>query len=397
MSVAERYVLLGLRLGEHVEGLVDAYFGPPELKERVTGEGKVEPDVLIDEARSVRAALGEIKEAQRRAWLEAQVDGLECVAEMVAGRKVGWSESVRRCYGLDVQPTPDERFEAAHGKLDAALPGDGDLAERLEAWNTTQLVPADKVRPAFESLVAELRDETRRLIDLPEGEGIEVEIVSGEPWAAFNWYRGDLRSRVEINSDLPLRSRFLPVLAAHEVYPGHHTERVCKETRLVRELDRLEATITLVHTPECVVSEGVAEVAIEQAFGEHWLDRVAQILRPHGVDVDVETSRAVLEAFEVLGDVRVNTAYYAGEQGWTEDVAVEYHRRWMLSPEDRARKAVAFDTHPLWAPYVPTYTYGYRLVRDYVAADEGNFRRLLTEEVTTADLLDAAVPAGRRG
>jgi hypothetical protein len=27
----ERYVRLGLQLGRHVDGLVDAYFGPPEL------------------------------------------------------------------------------------------------------------------------------------------------------------------------------------------------------------------------------------------------------------------------------------------------------------------------------------------------------------------------------
>lgn len=390
-SIARRYILLGLRLGEHVDGLVDAYFGPAELKAIVEAEPQVDAETLIDEARAIRTDLDSVEDAQRRRWLEAQLDGLECVAEMVAGRDVGWSESVRRCYGLEIQPTPDARFEEAHSRLDAALPGEGDLAERLEAWNATQLVPADKVLPAFESLVAELREDTRRLVDLPEGEGIEVKLVTGERWAAFNWYRGDLQSLVEINTDLPLRSRFLPVLAAHEVYPGHHTERVCKETRLVRGLGRLEATITLVHTPECVVSEGIAEVAIEQAFGERWLDRVAQILRPHGIDVDVETSRGVLEAFELLDDVRVNTAYYAGEQGWTEDEAVEYHRRWMLSPEDRARKAVAFDTDPLWSPYVPTYVYGQRLVRDYAAAAEGNFRRLLTEELTTADLLDSAV------
>jgi hypothetical protein len=395
MTAAERYILLGLRLGEHVDGLVDAYFGPPELKETVSAEGKLEPEALIDEARAVRAKVAGVEDAQRRVWLEAQVDGLECVAEMVAGREVGWSESVRRCYGLDIRPAPDEQFEGAHAKLDSALPGDGDLAERLEAWNATQLVPPEKVLPAFESLVAELREETRRLIDLPEGEGIEFELVTEERWAAFNWYRGDLQSLIQINTDLPLRSRFLPILAAHEVYPGHHTERVCKETRLFRELSRAEAAITLVHTPECVVSEGIAEVAIEQAFGEQWLDRVAQILGPHGIEVDVETSRAVLEAFDVLGDVRVNTAYYAGEQGWTTDQCITYHRKWMLSPEDRARKAVAFDTDPLWSPYVPTYVYGQRLVRDYVAADEGNFRRLLTEEVTTSDLLESAVRTSR--
>lgn len=38
MDVVERHLLLGLRLGRHIEGLVDAYYGPPELAERVRSE-----------------------------------------------------------------------------------------------------------------------------------------------------------------------------------------------------------------------------------------------------------------------------------------------------------------------------------------------------------------------
>ena len=38
MTPAERYLLLGLRLGRHVDGLVDAYYGPLELKEQADAE-----------------------------------------------------------------------------------------------------------------------------------------------------------------------------------------------------------------------------------------------------------------------------------------------------------------------------------------------------------------------
>ena len=38
MSLLERYLTLGLRLGKHVDGLVDAYYGPPGLAEAVDGE-----------------------------------------------------------------------------------------------------------------------------------------------------------------------------------------------------------------------------------------------------------------------------------------------------------------------------------------------------------------------
>ena len=43
-SVAERYLLLGLRLGRHVDGIVDAYCGPPELAEAVASAEPVEPE-----------------------------------------------------------------------------------------------------------------------------------------------------------------------------------------------------------------------------------------------------------------------------------------------------------------------------------------------------------------
>src|SRR4029077_12933104 len=44
------YLELGLRLGKHVEGLVDAYYGSPELKAQVDAEGIVDPARLVADA-----------------------------------------------------------------------------------------------------------------------------------------------------------------------------------------------------------------------------------------------------------------------------------------------------------------------------------------------------------
>ena len=38
MDVVTSYLQLGLRLGRHVDGLVDAYYGPPELAAAVEAE-----------------------------------------------------------------------------------------------------------------------------------------------------------------------------------------------------------------------------------------------------------------------------------------------------------------------------------------------------------------------
>jgi hypothetical protein len=82
--------------------------------------------------------------------------------------------------------------------------------------------------------VAEARAQTRGLVALPEGEEVELEVVRGEPWLAFNYYLGGLRSRMAVNLDLPLSAGNLLHLAIHETYPGHHAERCVKEHLLVR-------------------------------------------------------------------------------------------------------------------------------------------------------------------
>ena len=390
-SIAERYLLLGLRLGKHVDGLVDGYFGPAHLQETVDGEERVDPAALVDEARALTAEVASFDDdPQRTRWLAGQLEGLLCVAEMVAGSELPWREAVRRCYGIDVEETPEDRFAEAHGKLDAALPGDGDVAERLQAWHQSQNVQPDVVLPAFAALAEELRRRTAELVDLPDGERLDAELVTDKPWAAYNWYLGDLKSLIEINTDLPKRSYAMAILTAHEGYPGHHTEHACKEARLLRELGRVECSILMIHTPECLVSEGIAQTAIERALGDDWLDRVDEILRPLGVPFDAARARAVLDAYQQLEYVSVNVAYFASERGWTTEECVDYYRRWALAEDDRARKSVEFATHPIWSIYVPTYSHGYELVRAYAARSEDAFRRLLTEQVTTADLLETS-------
>ena len=393
-TVAERYLLLGLRLGRVLDGVVDGYFGPPELGALADNAGLPEPGLLLEEAVSLRDEIERSElDQQRRRWLAAQVEALVCVAEIATGTTVAWKEAVRRCYGIEVAVAAEERFEQAHARLDAVLPGRGALADRLERWNESQRVPPEKLLDGFSALTEELRRCTRRLVDLPDGEEIEAEIVSDKPWRAYNWYRGQLRSRIEINTDLPVQSYSLAIMAAHEGYPGHHTEHACKEARLVDDLGRLETSILLIHTPECLISEGIAQVALLQALGKNWAEQVAEILHPLAIPFDPDVSRVVVDAAATLDNVSVNVAHFAHERGWDIDELVGYQRRWALSGEDRARHEVAFITHPFWSAYIPTYSVGYRLVHRYAARQSENMRRLLTEQLTTADLITGDTPA----
>ena len=153
---------------------------------------------------------------------------------MLAGESRSYADEVEGCYGVRPVYTDEADFAAAHERLDELLPGDGTLAERYERWQSSSLVPAGQVERLIAAVIEEARVWTRGLVELPDGEGVAVEIVHDEPWLAFCNYLGNLRSRVAVNVDLPLSAIELLTLAIHETYPGHHAERVSKEHLLVR-------------------------------------------------------------------------------------------------------------------------------------------------------------------
>ena len=126
-------------------------------------------------------------------------------------------------------------------------------------------MPAERVERTVAAVIEEARAWTRGLVELPDGEGVDLEIVRDEPWLAFCYYLGDLRSRIAVNVDLPMSAIELLVLAIHETYPGHHAERCCKEHLLVRGRGLLEETLVLVPTPQSLVSEGIATLAPSHA------------------------------------------------------------------------------------------------------------------------------------
>jgi len=398
-----RYIDLGLRLGRHVDGLVDAYYGPPGPADRAAAAPPVPPDTLMAEARALLASLdsgaalddarlpgeGDPDSAARRRWLRAQVLGLLTTARKLAGEPVGYVEEVESCYGVRPAPVPEEEFAAAHRRLSEALPGAGPVADRLIAWREAHVVNPDRLPDAISTLAEVLRERTDRLFGLPEGEHVDFELVKDKPWSGFNTYLGDLRSRVAVNTDLPVLSISLAHLVAHEAYPGHHTEHCRKEVGLVRRRRWLEESIFLVGTPQCLIAEGLADLGLETVLGRRPESTVAAHLRPLGIRYDAEVIAAVSEAGEVPGAVRGNAAWRLNVDGADPDVVTDEVARWALLPRARAAKAVEFLLHPTWRSYISCYVEGLPLCRRFVGGDPTRFARLISEQLIPADLVAA--------
>jgi hypothetical protein len=386
-SAGERYLLLGLRLGRHADGIVDAYYGPPELAAAVEAEPPLDPPSLVAAA---EALLDELEDG----WLRDQVVGLRTCAGMLAGESRSYADEVEGCYGVRPAYTDEAVFAAAHERLEELLPGDGPLAGRYARWQSSTLVPAPQVERTAAAVVEEARGWTRRLVELPAGEGVDLEIVRDRPWLAFCDYLGDLRSRISINVDLPISALELLRLVLHETYPGHHTERSCKEHLLVRGQGLLEETLALVPTPQSLVSEGIAELAPSVLLEGDGGAALAAVVSDAGVELDLAHALAVERAHEPCRWAEVNAALMLHDGGAEPGEVHAYLERWALAAPQLAAHLVRFLTDPASRTYAITYSAGRELCRSYAAGDPQRFRRLLSEQVRVRDLLDAAEHGG---
>ncbi len=382
MSAAEDYVLLGLRLGRHVDGLVDAYYGPSGLAAQAESEPLAEPGELVEQGDRLLAALED-------GWLRDQALGLRTYAGVLAGEGISYSDEVERCYGVRPQRVGTEVYEAVHHRLDELLPPGGELVERYEAWRKANRVPGERVVPVIGKLLDVLRTRTADMVELPEGEELVVDEVHDEPWLAFNYYLGNLRSRVVVNFDVPNITDDLVELVCHEVYPGHHTEHALKEQRLIRERGLLEESIQLVPTPAALVSEGIAETGPAVVLDDEAAQRVTAILESHGLDYDFAAMRAIRDVRRPLRRIGLDAALMIHEDGASVGEAEAHVRRWALSTAEQAGHSVRFVVDPTWRAYVINYSAGHELVHGWVGGEPSRFVQILTEHVRVGDLLSS--------
>lgn len=391
-SIVREYLLLGLRFDRVEEGYVDAFTGDPQLRRIVAAEPQPDPAELARQADRLLAELPGGLEPARADFIAAHLRALACAGRKFAGEDVGFVKEVEAYFDVRIEKGDEERYRQAHRQLDEALGGDGPLADRMQAYRAGEEIPPERLEECIHAFSSALRDRVRAEYPLPENETITYEVVTDKPWSGFNYYLGDYRSTVAVNADLKQQMSNLPRLVAHESYPGHHTEHCRKEAGLVKGRGLQEQTIFLVNTPQCLMAEGLADLALYAAIGPDWGPWAAEIYADLGLRFDGERAQAVADAGHLLADVRQDAALMLHDEHRDVDDVVAFLERWLLVDDARARQMLRFLSSPLWRAYISTYVEGYRLLRGWlddrpagVALTE-RFARLLDEPLIPSAL-----------
>lgn len=381
-GVAERYVKLVLAVGQHDADYVDAFYGPAEWRKEAEAARMplaaidqqaeaLEKDVAVVTTTSPVAKDAELW-ALRRQYLARQMSALRARVAMLQGKRLTFDEESQALYDA-VAPTQTEvELDAVLKQLEARLPGEGSLIERYDRFKQAFVIPTARVDRVFREAIRACRDRTLAHMALPVEERFTVEYVTGKSWSGYNWYQGDYKSLIQVNTDLPIYVDRAIDLACHEGYPGHHVYNVLLETNLVRDRGWIEYTVYPLFSPQSLIAEGTANHGIDVAFPT--ADRVTferEVLFPlAGLD-----GTRVQEYYDVLA--LVDRLSYAGNEAARRYLdgtidragAVAWLEKYALYTAPRAEQRVKFIDQ--YRSYVINYNLGKDLIRAYLTRKAG--------------------------
>ncbi|MDZ3830499.1 MAG: hypothetical protein U0S50_01615 [Sphingopyxis sp.] len=376
-TVADSYLRLTLETGTHEAGYVDAYYGPAVLMEAAKAAPR-DKGALITEARALMSQLDKLTprltdpmEKRRTAFLRAQLRAAETRLLMMQGTRFPFIEEAQRLFGVRPALKPLTSYDAALAKIEALVPGDGPLAERVETFLDGFTIPKDRLQPVFDAAIARCRGRSAAHIAMPDGESFRLEFVTGKSWSGYNYYQGRYHSLIQVNTDLPIRLSRALDLGCHEGYPGHHLFNMKLEEQLVEQRGWQEFSVYPLYSPQSLIAEGSANYGITLSFpGAAKADTERDILMPIAGMSPPSDDRywQLLDATKALSGARLTIAQQYLDGEIDRATAVTLTQKYQLVSAKRAEQSVSFTDQ--YRSYVINYGLGEAMVRAHV--ERGN-------------------------
>jgi len=390
---AKNYLSLGLRINKYIDGYVEHYYGPPEIKRKVDLEDKLSPkDLLKDYYNLYKQLEKQTFETKRLKFFDKTFIAIETILRKLNGDKILYLEQVEKFFDFIPKLYDDEFFYELSLKADKAYKGEGNLSQRIENYVKKRKIPKKQLKALFIKALYIAKEKTIKKFPnlLPENENIEVKRVKGQSWAMYNWYLGNFSSRIDINVEKFYYWTSLLPFACHEGYPGHHTARCVKDNLLYRNKGYFENCISLIYTPEFVIYEGMGTIAEDVIFDVEEITRILLELFCSNPD-DEDTLETLIQQCEIRRGFRRfnhNVAYHKHINGWEEEDLIAYCNEFKVPSKSNIESILKFISDDIWAPYALAYQ-GERIIKERFGdpPPPKHFSKLITGQYLPSDLI----------
>jgi hypothetical protein len=381
-KVADDYVKLVLNIGQYDADFVDAYYGPKEWRLGLKSNLKFDSTAFKELSSNANKLLNELEqfgeykvdelETLRFRYLYKQLLACKTKIFMLKGVNLPFDEETKALYDASAPIHKDEYFQSAIDELDKILPGSGNVSKRINDFKAKFEIPKEKLKSVFDAAINKCRSKTCNNIKLPKEESFTVEYVKDKPWGAYNWYKGNYYSVIEVNTDLPIFIDRAVDLAAHEGYPGHHVYNVLLEKNLSNKRGWKEFTIYALFSPQSLIAEGTANYGIEIVFpNNERIEFEKNVLFPlAGLNPDeANLYYKVLELQKKLSYAGNEAARNYLDGKWTRMQTIEWLMKFALRTKESADKYVSFIE--TYRSYVINYNLGMDIVKEYIERNGG--------------------------
>ncbi len=408
-DIAEQYVKLVLEIGIYKPDYIDAYYGPEEWKPAVTQNAKIDTNVTallgekVDDLLNKLETLSEYKatklELQRYRFLYKQLLSVKGIISIIAGANFSFDAEAKILYDAEPPKHSIDHFQNIIDELNKLLPGKLSLSQKVDDFRKKFIIPVEKLDVVFNAAINECRSRTSKFIQLPEYEDFSVEYVNNTPWGAYNWYKGNCFSIIQVNTDLPVYIDRAVDLAAHEGYPGHHVYNTLLEDKLTKRNGWMEYSVYPLNSPISLIAEGTANYGVELVFSKQSrLKFEKEVLFPLA-NLDSSNAELYYKVIDLLDELN-----YAGNEAarnyldgnWDKEETVDYLVEYALRSKERATKSIDF--YETYRSYVINYNVGKDIIKAYIEKNESNvydiknrwklFEELLSEPQTPSGLME---------
>ncbi len=393
----KRFLRLPLRIDKHNKGYVDFYIGPKKLHKIVNNEAITSPSKLLSDCKALQKDLfKQGYDKKRERYLEKMLTAMRTSIETLNGIVIPIKEQFLRLYDVALKPVNESELDNLKEEINAAYGDLGSLEKRISDLKVRRTVPENKVFELFKKALSITRERTKELFVnfLPQKERIVLELVKNNDevkWTYYNWYVGNFCSRIEVNPNYNIYWTAFLFGAAHEGYPGHHTEFAIKERVLYRELDQYEHSILLLHSPKLIISEGIADLAVKMLFSNR--EAVEIGLRELCPDSSNEDSlERMMAQNKVRGKLTLfwyNFAYHALIDKYNDEELMQYGTNFEIFNKETIKNQLKRISSPVYSKNAFMYNLGTNLITHKYGEPPSikDFRYLLVNPILPSDLI----------
>ena len=394
----EDFLKLALRIDKHNKGYVDFYIGPEYIYQIVANEPIISPKTLLYNCKTLIKQLGtQGFETNRENYLVKTITAMKTWVEILLGFEMPFKDLILGLHDTLLQPINDSVIYKMKEEFDSANDGPGTLETRMKDLRMRRTITEKNVLPLFKNALRIVKDKTYELfIDLlPEEERINIDLVehkeSEVKWSYSEKYIGNFCSIIAINPKYNMYWTSFLASSAHEGYPGHHTEFVLKDFFLYNRSSQFEHSILLLNSPKLIISEGLAEIAINVLFdyreqaeiglSEFCLNKIKE-----------DSLEKIIKQTSVrrkVGFILYNLGYYALVKKWSQTKLFRYANAFEIYSKEDIKNQLQLLNDPVLSTTSFSYYLGSKLIMDKYGEFPSvkNFEKLLINPILPSDLI----------